>query len=1115
VNNKRISYIIVLFLFFNNKLLSSQTLCYKDSLVLPAYQIQPPDLNPMFFTYDSYQGASRVIYPYPLTDNISNSRQDKKYKALYLENKYIKLCVLPEIGGRLFYATDKTNNYEIFYRQNVIKPANIGMIGAWISGGIEWCVFHHHRTSSFLPVDYTLSRNKDGSATIWIGEIELRHRMKWTIGITLYPEKSYIEVSVKMFNRTENPHSFLYWANVATHVHEDYRILFPPSVQYATFHAKNSFSHWPITREVYNNHKYYKNNIDASWWKNHPNPVSFFVYNLQDDFFAGYDFKKDAGTMHIGNHHIVAGAKLWEWGPGEYGKMWDCNILTDSDGPYAELMTGAFSDNQPDYSWIKPYEVKHFKQYWYPLRNTRGVKNANLNAAVNLDLDSANKAMLAFNTTQKYQNAKIILFANNRTIYKKITDIDPSNPFQAEITFDHKVELTDLETKLYTTSDEEIISYKPKKRKLKEDLPPIVTPPSLPEEIKTIEELYLIGLRLKQFYNARINSLNYFTEALKRDPYDSRCNIQLGLDLKKRGLFDEAAQKFRIAIKRLTKDYTRPINCEPFYHLGVILKNQKKYHAAIDTLYRATWDYAFHSAAYYQLAEISCIQNNFNTALDQIGHSLNTNSINIKALNLKCALLRRSGRSEETWNILKEILVFDPLNFFTINEFYLNKKEYNKIEDADSLLRQLRLQMRDNQESYLELAVEYINFNFIDEAIDVLLRAVELNKPFISRYPIIHYYLGYLYLIKNNSISAAFYFKKAMYCPVDFCFPFRSETIKVLKKAVNYNQKDSKAYYYLGNLLYDIQPDSAICNWEKAVSLNKSFAIAYRNLGFAYKFHRKEIQKAIKYYETAIKYNNQQPRYFYELDELYDVNGTALSKRLEMFENNHHIIIKRPDSFLREIYVLVLAGKYDKADNYLMNHFFPRQEGIVSLHDIYVDLHLLRGLQYFNDQNYNKALNDFLKADVYPENHQIGRSPDYIKNPQIYYLIGQCFDKLNNPVEAEKYYHMSVNQDSDDSEFLFYKGLVYKNFRQGNKAEDIFNNMIQKAKEKLNEKNEIDFFAKFGEEMSVKKQKASAYYMLGLGYLGLALKSEAKEHFNKTLDLDINHIWAKYYLNKL
>ena len=275
---------------------------WQRSVVIPTYRVEPPDLNPMFYKGEVYQGAKKTIYPYPFLDKLTDIREDKTYNAVYLENEYLKISFLPELGGRLFSALDKTNNYDFFYRQHVIKPALIGMLGAWISGGIEWCVLHHHRASTFMPVDFTLTENPDGSKTFWFGEIERRHRIKWVIGATLHPDKSCLEVTVKIFNRTPLPNTFLYWANVAVHSNPDYQVIFPPSTQFATYHAKNDFVHWPISSETYRGVDY--TGVDLSWWKNHPEPTSFFAWDLKEDFSGGYDHGKKAGVIHIGNHHI-------------------------------------------------------------------------------------------------------------------------------------------------------------------------------------------------------------------------------------------------------------------------------------------------------------------------------------------------------------------------------------------------------------------------------------------------------------------------------------------------------------------------------------------------------------------------------------------------------------------------------------------------------------------------------------------------------------------------------------------------------------------------------------------------------------------------------------------
>lgn len=184
---------------------------WEGTIDLPTYRVDAPERAPLFERDFAYQRAKRGVYPYAMNDNPTNVKVDSTHKALYLENDYIKLCVLPDIGGRLLYATDKTNGYEIFYRQHVIKPANVGMLGAWISGGVEWNVFHHHRATSQYPIDYKLVDNGDGSKTIWVGEVENRHRMSWAIGLTLHPDKSYIEVTGRFFNNAQDRNSMLHW----------------------------------------------------------------------------------------------------------------------------------------------------------------------------------------------------------------------------------------------------------------------------------------------------------------------------------------------------------------------------------------------------------------------------------------------------------------------------------------------------------------------------------------------------------------------------------------------------------------------------------------------------------------------------------------------------------------------------------------------------------------------------------------------------------------------------------------------------------------------------------------------------------------------------------------
>ncbi|UCC23618.1 MAG: DUF5107 domain-containing protein, partial [Planctomycetota bacterium] len=919
---------------------------WAEPLVIPTYLVAPPDQNPMFYKGEVYQGAKKSIYPYPFQDKLTDTRKDKTYNALYLENDYVKVCFLPELGGRLFSALDKTNSYDFFYRQHVIKPALIGMLGAWISGGIEWCVLHHHRATTFMPVDYALTENPDGSKTIWLAETERRHRMKWTIAATLYPDKSYLEVKVKIFNRTPFPHSFLYWANVAVHSNPDYQVIFPPSTRFATFHAKNQFSHWPISYERYNRVDY-TDGVDVTWWKNHPEPTSFFAWDLQEDFSGGYDHGKKAGVIHIGNHHVVTGAKLWEWGPGPRGQMWD-KILTETDGPYAELMVGAYSDNQPDYSWIKPYEVKTFTQYWFPIREIGSVKNANLCAAINLELPSENIARFGFNTTSQYQKATALLTANDKTIFERKINIAPDKPFLTEVTLPTGVRQTDLKASLISSENHELISYKPVEKEYDPNLPDVVKPPPAPEDINTAEQLYLTALRIEQFHNPTLDHYAYYEEALRRDPNDSRVNTALGIDYNKRALFAKAEEKLTRAIQRVSYNYTSPKNNEAYYQLGLALKAQGKLDAAYDNFYKATWDYTFHTAAYYQLTEISCIKQDFTTALEHINRSLATNQLNTRALNAKTVILRNLGQLQKARQVALKVLDIDPLDFWAINELYLIEKT-----KADEVLEDLRTKMRDEVQSWLELAVNYSNLARWDEATDVLLRAVRANKSPLNSYPLVYYYLGYFYQETGDSDKASKYYSLAAKMPPDYCFPHRTESIDVLNSAISHNPSDGRAWYYLGNLLYDNQPEDAIKAWEKSAQLDDKFATVHRNLGWAYHRTENNVKQAVAHYEKAISCDSTDPRLYAELDVLYELEGTSPQKRLALLEKNHNTVIQRDDSLLRKIMLLVQVGRYDDAIQFLTNHHFHTREGGGQVHDVYVDAYLLRGAEKFKNKNYS------------------------------------------------------------------------------------------------------------------------------------------------------------------
>ncbi len=1094
---------------------------WEEDITIPTYLVGPPEPNPMFYFGQASQGAEGRIYPYPLYDNLTDEKVDKTYKMVYLENEYVRIGILPEIGGRIFEGVDKTNDYDFFYRQHVIKPALIGLIGAWISGGVEWNIPHHHRASTFIPVQYRIENNEDGSKTVWIGELEMRHRTRWAIGYTLKPGRSYLEVSLRILNRTPVVNSMLCFANVAVHTNEKYQIIFPPSTQFGTHHSKREFTKWPISTSRYGGGDF-SDGVDISWYKNHISSNSVFAWNYQEDFFAGYDHGKQTGTMCVANHYVVPGKKFWTWGNGENGRMWD-DILTDDDGPYVELMVGAYSDNQPDYSWLQPYEVKSFKMYYYPFRDIGGVKNANIDAAVNLVTEDEQGTKLGFYTTSTHESATMLLKADGKILLQEKTAIGPGKPFLKKVSIPEDVDIHDLRASL-TVNGKELIAYSPVRLK-EEPMPEPVRAPQSPEEIETVEELYLTGLRIEQFHNPALDPDPYWQEALKRDPGDVRVNTALGINYLRKSRFSDSEKLFRKALERLTDKYTSPKDGEPFYYLGVALKAQGKNKEAYDYLYKATWSMAWRAAAYYNLAEIDCIQGDFNTALGHLNTSLEANALNIRALTLKASVLRRMDKTNEA---LKTLMAAydktDPLDVRLMAELWLLSRD-SRVADV------LVSTMNHHPATAQETAAEYMNVGLWQDGTAVLSLLTSSVPDQTKISPLVYYYLGYFAEKLGQKQKASEYYSLTAKSSPDYVFPFQWEMIDVLGRAMEVNSDDTLAPYYLGNLLFDRQPDEAVKLWEKSVSGGASFPIVYRNLAVAYSRGEKEnaIEKAILNLEKAVSLKKKYPIHFFELDQLYEAAGADPNKRLSVLEQNQDVVIKRDDAVSREISLKVCMGKYDDAIELMRGRQFNIWEGGArfNVNDCWTDAHLLRGLEHFDAGRYKEALADYQASLEFPENLRASGSRfGNRRNPEISYYMGLAYEALDQKDKAIEAWEQAASSDSPNrirrrrrdfggNDQQYYRGMCLIKLGQDEQAEEFFQNLVSSGERMLEGTEQLDFFAKFGEQQSQRTRMANAHYLLGLGYLGLGEKEKAAEQLTDALKAGPDHLGAKIQLGRL
>jgi len=681
----------------------------KGDLVLPTYLPAPPDKNPMFLEKRVYQGSSGKVYPLPFTDRIAEKLVSRKWKAVWIENEFLRVLILPEIGGRIHAILDKTNGYDLIYNQPVIKPALVGLAGPWISGGIEFNWPQHHRPATFLPVNFGIEKHAGGSATVWCSDHDPMCRMKGMHGVCLHPGCAYVELKVRAYNRTPFTQTFLWWANVATRVHEAYQSFFPPDVHCVADHARRSMSEYPLAQGFYGGVNYGErgrkdipqNEIpkqfipphaggnapvnyapnDLSFYANIPTPCSYMCMGSENDFFGGYDHKAQAGIVHIANHHISPGKKQWTWGNQEFGYAWDRN-LTERDtknefGPYIEIMAGVYTDNQPDFSFLQPGETKTWSQYWYPIQKIGPAQHANLDAAIHLQTVPG-KLRLGVSVTRQFSPAQVQLTARGKKIFSKVCALAPGRPFVAEIAALRGVPETDVRLRVCGRDGREIISYQPTPRTTGKVPPPATEPPA-PRDMASADELFITGLHLDQYRHATRCPTLYWREALRRDPRDARCNNALGLWHLKRGEFAKAEKHFRSAIERLTRRNANPAEGEPYYNLGLCLRHLGRDDEAYAAFYKACWNQTWMAAGYHALAEIDCCRQHWPAALDLLNRSLRFNTDNLRARNLKVLVLRRLAavgqalrrsqterkkRETAAMAILRETLALDPLDWW-------------------------------------------------------------------------------------------------------------------------------------------------------------------------------------------------------------------------------------------------------------------------------------------------------------------------------------------------------------------------------------------------------------------------------------------------------------------
>ncbi|MCM1173500.1 MAG: DUF5107 domain-containing protein [Blautia sp.] len=1084
---------------------------WMEKVIIPTYAVGAAEKNPVFLEKRVYQGSSGKVYPYPTIEKISNEKTDKEYTAVWLENEYLKIMVLPELGGRIQRACDKTNRYDFVYYNRVIKPALVGLTGPWISGGIEFNWPQHHRPTTFMPVDYMLAENEDGSCCVLLHDVDQMYGTKGLMKFTLYPGKAYIEITGQLYNRTSMPQTFLWWANPAVPVNENTQSVFPPDVHAVMDHGKRDVSRFPIATGIYYK-KDYSEGVDISRYKNIPVPTSYMAEKSKYDFVGGYDYGAGAGILHVADHHISPGKKQWTWGCGDFGKAWDRN-LTDEDGPYVELMTGVYTDNQPDFTWLKPFEEKTFKQYFMPYKAAGQVKNATTEAVLHLSCDGRGAKVIVY-ATGVYEHAEIVLTAAGQQVLAETVKISPVDIFEREI------RLSDIrEEELHLAVYAEgrcLAEYRPEVPEITK-LPEPAKAAKAPEEIMTNEELYLTGQHIEQYRHATYLPDSYYLEGLKRDSGDIRINNAYGLLLLRRGCFADAEKYFRKALERLTERNPNPYNSESYYLLGLTLFYQGKMPESYDSFYKASWSNEQQEMSFYFLAAIDAREKKFAKACEHIEKALVKNAHNIKARGLKAYLLRKLGKEEQAAAWISENLALDPFDFVSCSEqIAISDEESGKLRTA------LNEKMRDFQENYLMAARDYAEFGAYEEALEML-------GACTKEYPMLYYYGAcYAECLGQEELAKELLIKAENAAP-DYCFPNKLEDIEALQYAIDKGCM-ARAAYYLGNLFYDkLRWDRSLSLWEKSAEADPEFPTVWRNLSLAYYNKRKEPEKAKAAMERAFALDTADVRIFLELDQLYKKLGRTFEERLANYEKHKELIEGRDDLYIEYITLVNLSGNHEKAYECIRGHrFHPWEGGEGRITAQYVLALLEMARKALLEKRFGEAEKLLREALVYPENLGEGKL-EGTRDNHVYYHLGLALEGQGRTEEAKECFEKAVigtdepagvmYYNDQPADMILYQGLACKKLGKTKEAKSRFYRLIDYGEQHLEDEVKIEYFAVslpdfliFDEDYTA-RNRAHCYYLMALGNMGLGNDEKAAGFLKEAVKIEPSHMMCRVYGN--
>ena len=961
----------------------------QTSINIPTYEWGKEDIEPPLIREFTPRG--QPIYPYTTQEIVSEEKSPRQYKAVILENEYLKLTFLPELNGRLYSAFDKVNKKEMFYNNGVIKPALFGLRGAWAATGVEYNFPNSHSTTTLEPIDWKIKKYKDGSASFITGNIEWVSRMGWSMEIKLRPESCLIEMESKLYNFTDFPQRFYYWLNAAVPAYPETQFIYPPS-------TRRLYTHPPmdISRLAYIDYPIHQGR-DISLFKNIPQHFPIFAENMEEDFFGLYHHNFGTGLVHIADHSLVRGRKIWMFGNARDGKIW-IDLLADNGIDYCELQSGPFT-LQSDYRMLAPGKVHLQREAWYPVAGLEGFNAASKELAANIRIEGK-RVNILFNSIRKMEHLEVRLKIERHIIAKrKISAVLPLVVRSLIFILPSKIKSKELEIVFLDKSGNEILSYQTDRRKKMCTGKEI----NAASDSRFSDSIYLKGHYLEE--------QGYSEKAL--EIYADGATVSLKAKISRARLI-AASGKFKEAFIELEKVLSVDgENAEALYLSGICLENSGEYKEA-EKRFSCLADSEFWmERALFHLIKISIIEKNYSQALLRIEQLVEFNPISSYALSLYALSLRKTGNLKMAKEVLRraeEVFSFDPLIW---GEFSLLERSGAKKNNVLSAKPPQQI---------IEIICRYMDINEFEDGLKIINAYIEKNENGFFL-PLLFYYRGYIEERLGKKKDSKNSFVAGKLSKVKWDFVFRLESEKILKKALELNPADYTVLYHLGNLLaFKGRWEEAVFYWEKVKGDN--FSCAFRNQGLFWWKIKNKNRKAVKKYKEATL-TKSGVKTIWEYDHLLEEIGYS-QERIEFFRKNKETVGSDRRLLLRLASALIAKSCPEEALKILQTNRFPLCEGKVLPRLLYEEACCIIGDKYFEKGDMEKTLIYYKMPLKYPENLGVGK-PSRNMEAEWWYRAGILLKKTGNIKESDKFFRNGGKKGNGIKiEFFPLKNIVWE-----------------------------------------------------------------------------------------